>query len=134
MFRVHEVAEATTVAVAFLVLATFGFTEVSNGGVLGLNEFITVVSAIEGIHGALSLLLVPKFNVDVAYHMVTDIVSNHHLIDITKICQLHKDFLVEGLKVVYCFSQFVLLYLSSISKGYCSLRVGIHVLENHGLG
>ena len=75
---VHEVAEATAVAVAFLVLAALGFAEVGNGRVLCLDQLVGVVSAVESAHGTLCLLFILEFDIHIAYHVVSYVVCYDH--------------------------------------------------------
>lgn len=46
MLRVHEVAVAATIALAFIVLAAFRFSEISDGRILSDDYFACIVSTI----------------------------------------------------------------------------------------
>ena len=130
---VHEVAEAASLTRALLILATLSFSKVSDGRVLGHDHASTVVASIHALHSGLSLGFVSELDIDVANHVITDVVSDDHLFHLAKLCHLHVDFLVEALKVLDSLDQVLLRHVPAISKGDCRVRVLVHVLKAHRL-
>lgn len=66
--------------------------------------------------------------------MVTNIVSNDEVLDLTVLGELHKDFFVKVLKVVDCTDELTLGDIHTVRLGDSSIRVLIKVLEDHRLG
>lgn len=64
MLGVHEVAVAATIALTFIVLAAFRFSEISDGRILSDDYFACVVSTIQSAHAALGLIFIHVFDVD----------------------------------------------------------------------
>ena len=50
-----------------------------------------------------SLFFVLELNIDVANHMISDVVSYNYFIDFTKFTELHKNLFIEVLEVVDSF-------------------------------
>ena len=131
--RVHKVAETSALARPLLILTTFGLSEVSHGGILRHDHPPAVVSSIHAFHSLLCLLLVMVLHVEVADHVVTDVVSDDHLFDLAKLRHLHKHFLVEGLEVLDSLDEVLLWDVSTVGEGDRRIWVLIHCLEAHGL-
>ena len=131
--RVHEVAEPASLAGAFLVLAALSLPEVSDGGVLSHDHAPAVVPPIHSSHSGLSLLFVLELDVEVADHVVADVVGHHELVDLAVLCHLHEHLFVERLKVLYSCNEIFLRHVASVSEGDRSVWVLVHVLEAHCL-
>lgn len=129
----HKVAEASTFAGAFLVLAALGLTEVCHRRVLGHDHATAVVAPVHTFHGRFCLDLVCKLDVNVAYHVVTDIVCDDHLLHLAKLGHFHEDFLVEALKMLDCLYEVLLGHVPPVRKSNRSVRVLVHVREAHCL-
>lgn len=74
MFRVHEVTEASSLALTFVVLTTSGLTEVSDRGVFSANNTAAVKFAVKLAHAECSLVFGPELDVHIPDHMVADVV------------------------------------------------------------
>ena len=98
----HEVAKTTSFACAFVILTTFCLSEVCHRRELSCNHFTSIVSTVHVFHGCICLIFVLEFHVDIANHVITDVVSYNHLVELTILRQLHVNFFVEILKVLDC--------------------------------
>ena len=77
VFGVDEVAEASSVALALVVLPALGLPEVGDGAVFNHYLLLIVELALHRHEALLSLLLGREFNVDVAQHVLANVVSDH---------------------------------------------------------
>lgn len=66
--------------------------------------------------------------------MVTNIVSNDEVLDLTVLGELHKDFFVKVLKVIDCTDELTFGDIHTVCFGDGSIRVLIKVLKDHRLG
>ena len=74
-----EVAVAASVAGAFVVLATFRLSKVSNRAVFSMHLLVIVVLSTLILKTRLRLLFSCKFDVYVAHHVVADVVDHQHI-------------------------------------------------------
>lgn len=72
--RVDEVTVTTTLTSAFVVLPTLGFPKISDRRVLDSNLLHIVEFPVQSPEAALCLLFGGILDVDVAHHMLSDIV------------------------------------------------------------
>lgn len=100
MLRVDEIAIAAALALALGVLAALGLPEISDGAVLHLDGILVVVSASHGPERALRLLLGCELHVEVAYHVLSDVVGHYHVQDLALLAELEENFLEELFKMV----------------------------------
>lgn len=131
--RVHEVAEATSLTGAFLVLSALGLAEVRHWRVLGNNHASAVVASVHDFHSGGGLLFICKLDVNVADHVVPDVVRDDHLLHLAELRHLHEHFLVEGLEVLDRLHQVLLRHVPPVGESDGRVRVLVHVLEAHGL-
>ena len=129
----HKVAESTTLAGTFLVLAALGFPKISDWRVLSHDHPVAVVAPVHTLHAGLCLGLVLVFEVDVADHMVTDVVRNDHLFDLAELGHLHEHLLVVALEVLNRINQVLLRHVATVSEGDRRVRILVHVLEAKSL-
>ena len=129
----HKIAEATSLASALFVLAALRFAEVCNWRVLSHDHSVAVVAAVHAFHRSLSLGLILILEVDIADHVVANIVRNHHFINLAKLGHLHEHFLIESLKVLDRFDQILFWHVTSVRKSDRCVRILVHVLETESL-
>jgi len=130
---VHEVAEAAALARPLLILAALGLAEVRDWRVLGHNHAIAVVAPVHAFHRGLCLGLVLVLQVNVADHVVANVVRDHHFVDLTELSHLHKDLLVETLEVLDGVHQVLLWDVAAVSEGDRRVWVLVHMFEAEGL-
>jgi hypothetical protein len=133
VLRVHEVTVATSVALALIVLTALCLPEVGDGRVLCNDDFSSVVTTMETPHGGLGLLLRLVLDIDIANHVLADVVSDHDLVELTVLCQFAKDLFIEVFKVVDCLDQVLLGDVESVSKGHRRWRIIVQVGQHHRL-
>jgi hypothetical protein len=80
------------------------------------------------------LILSLVLDVDIAYHVVSNVISDHYFIDLSVLGQLCEYLLIEILEVVNSFDQGLLRNIQSVSKCDCSRWVVIQMLECNSLG
>ena len=85
VLRVHEIAVATAITGAFIVLSTLGFSEICDWRELSHNDLASIISSEQSLHGCHCLILALILDIDIANHMLSDVVSNHHLLQLTKL-------------------------------------------------
>ena len=133
MLWVHKVTESSTLACALFILTALGFSKVSHRRVLGHDHTATVVASVHAFHSCLSLLLISKFDIDVANHVVSNVVSHNHLVHLAKLSHLHKDFFVEGLEVLDCLHEVLFGHITAVGVCNGCIWILIHMLEAHSL-
>lgn len=79
----HEVAESASRAFAHLVLATAGFSEVSNWGEFCMNRSSIEPPVVQLSYGLLRVFFVPELYVNIANQVVAQIVTNVHFFNFT---------------------------------------------------
>lgn len=117
----------------FSELPALGFSEISNRDEFGANYSASVGEALHGVHRCLCRLFLRKFYPEVSNHVVSDIVSNDHVLDFSILGKLHKDLLVEVFEVVYRLNQGFFRHIHTVCFGDCSRWIFVQMLENHGL-
>ena len=65
--------------------------------------------------------------------MVSDIISDNHLLQLAKFAHLHEHFLVKALEVFDSLNQVLFGDIASISESYSRIWILVHVLETHRL-
>ena len=87
----HKVAKSAAAATALVVIATARLAEVCHGAELHVHLASVVVAPIENIEGVGGLLLVEEFAVDVADHVISEVVAHRERIDPSELGQLHEE-------------------------------------------
>lgn len=83
MLGMHEVAVATSITCAFVILAAFSLSEVSDWRILGQDNFASIIPAIEPSHSCQSLILSLILDVYISDHMLSDVVSDDNFVELT---------------------------------------------------
>ena len=65
--------------------------------------------------------------------MVSDVISDDHLLELAKLAHLHENFLVEALKVFDSLNKVFFGDVAPIGESNCCVGVLVHVLEAHCL-
>jgi len=88
-----------TITLSFVVLATFCFSEVSYRAVFTMDLYVVVVFPILVFETCFCSVFRSKLDVNIAHHMLTDIVCHEHVKDFTVSAELYIDLFVEVFKV-----------------------------------
>lgn len=115
----HEITIPTAVAVTFLELATSGFTEVGDRREVGNNGASIVEASLEGSQSSGGFLFFLELDVDIPYHMISEIVANVETLNLSEFAEFFEDVLVEVLQV--------LLDLTRVD----GLTLGVHAGGDH---
>ena len=100
-----------------MILAALCLTEISDGTVLN-NYLIHVVKlAIESLVASLSLFLWSKLDIDIAHHVLSDVVRDYKVKDLPVVTEFSEDLLVKAFEMQSCLNQFLGWYLEAIGKG-----------------
>lgn len=97
--EVDEVTVPTSLARAFVELATTCVREISDGAVFGRHDTPGVVASGHGLQTSLGLLFLVILDVDVAEHVITQILYCVQLLNLTKLLELFQQFLKELLEM-----------------------------------
>ena len=127
MLWVDEVAVPAPLALSICVLAALGFSEVSDRAVLDVDRVPVVVLASHRPQYALSLFLCGELDVEIADHVLSDVVSHDHVKDLSLLAELEEYFLKELFEVVRRLDQLFLRRLDPLCKGNGRSRVRIYV-------
>lgn len=65
--------------------------------------------------------------------MVSNVISDHQVLNLSVLGELHEDLFIEVLKVVDCRDELTLGHIHAISFGDGGIRVLVEVLEDHAL-
>lgn len=133
MLRMDEVAVASALALALGVLTALGLPEVSDRAVLDVDGIAVVVLASHGPQHALSLLLCRELDVQIANHVLSNVVGHDHVQNLSLLAELEEDLLEELLEVVCSLDELLLRCLYSFRKGNRSSRIRIDVREQQRL-
>jgi hypothetical protein len=126
----HEVAVATTVTAVFLILPAGSLTEVCHRGVLHNNRAARVKAALKGIVSSYCLLFLPELDIDIADHVVGEVVTYIQGLNLAKLAQLLVDILIEVLKMLLHLLRSNSLALGIKSRGD-HIRALIHVSKHN---
>ena len=129
----QKIAVASAITVPLLVLAALGLPEVSDWDELGRDFAVFIKKALHLIHACLGLVFVRELDPHVADHVITDVVSNDEVLDLTILCELHENFLIEILKVVNGVNQFLIRHVNPICFDHCSVWILVQVLKDDRL-
>lgn len=130
---VHEVAISSAVAIVFLKLAAGCLAEIGDGGKVGDYGTAGVEAAMEGLEGGGSMVLLLELDIDVANHMVGEVVADVEALDLAELAKLLEDVLVEVLEMVLNLAGIDGLPLG-IDAGGDHVGALVHVGEEEGGG
>ena len=129
----HEVTIPAAVATILLELPTRGLTEVGDGGEIGNNGTRVVESPMECVEGFCSLVLLAELNIDVADHVVGEVVADVEALDVAEFGEFGEDVLVEVLEVLLDLAGVEGLALR-VDAGSDHVGALVHVGEEEGRG
>lgn len=96
----HEVAVSTTVASILLILPAGGFSEVCDRGEVDNNWTTCIKSPSEILKCICSMLFLPKLNIHITNHVVSQIVADIQALKFTILAQFLKEIFIEVLEVI----------------------------------
>lgn len=82
---VHEITVSASVAVVFLELAARGFPEIRHRREVGDNWAAIVEAALQGLQGGGGLILLLELDVDVADHVIGEVVADVEALDLAEL-------------------------------------------------
>jgi len=129
LFHMHEVTVATTVAAVLLKLPAGCFTEVSHRRILQNYWAARVKATLKSIACCSCLFFLPELDIDIPNHVVSKVVADIQVLDLTELAQLLMDVLIEVLKMLLHLLRINRLALSIYSRGY-HIRTLIHVSKH----
>lgn len=118
---------------AFVILSALAFSKVSHRRILSHYDSSSIESAIKPVEGCLGLFLSDKLGINVAYHMITDVISDNEVLNLSKLCKLHEDLLEEIFKVVDCFNQGILWNIQAVCESDCCRGIFIKMRQGQSL-
>ena len=99
----HEVAETGTSTFSHLVLTTTSFTEICDWRKFGVNGPRSEPAIVQIIHSFLSIFFSSELDVHVADKMITKIVANIHLFNLSVfVFHLNEDIFEESCRKCSC--------------------------------
>lgn len=114
----HEITKTSSFTSALIVLPTLGFPKIGHWRKFSIDHLSGVIPPIHSVHCFSCLILILKFHIHIAYHVVTDIVGNNYFVELTIFSKLHINFFIKVLKVSYSGDQVLLWHITSVCKGY----------------
>ena len=98
--HMHEIAVTASVTAVLLELPTRGLAEIGDGGEVGDDGAAGVEPPLEGGEGGGGLVLLAELDVNVADHVVGEVVADVEGLDLAELGELLEDVLVEVLEVL----------------------------------
>lgn len=98
--HMHEVAVRAAGAGAFIELAAARLPEVRHRRVLDSQLSACIVPAVESQERLLGVLLIAEPHVDIAHHVIPEVLAHLHVIHFAKLLKFLKDLLVELVEVL----------------------------------
>ena len=129
LLHMHEITVATTVAAVLLKLPTGRFPEVSHRRILHNYRAARIIAALKSIVCCSCLFFLPELDIDIPNHVVSKVVADIEVLNLTKLAQLLIDVLVEILKMLLHLLRINRLALSINPRGY-HIRALIHVSKH----
>ena len=129
MLGMDEIAVASSFALTLGVLPALGLAEIRDWTVFYLYGVLVVVLAGHGAEDGFSLLFGGELNIEVANHMLSNVVCYDHVEDFSLLGILDKYFLKEFFKVMCCFPELFLRSLDALGEGNGCPRIGINMEE-----
>lgn len=115
----HEVTVSPSVAAILLILAACRLAEICHWREISYDRTARVKSTLQRLQGSCGVVFLLELNINVANHVVGEVVTNVQALDLTELAQLFEDVLVEILKV--------LLDLAGIDR----LALGVNARRDH---
>jgi hypothetical protein len=129
LLHMHEIAVATTVAAVLLILPTGCFTEISHGRELHNYRAARVKAPLKSVVCRSCLFFLPELDIDIPYHVVSKVVADIQVLNLTKLAQLLIDVLIKVLKMLLHLLRINGLALSINTRCY-HIRALIHVSKH----
>lgn len=93
--QVHKVAVSTAPTCVFFILPARGLSKVCYWGKLNHDGASCIKAAVEALVGTRSSILIAEFDVDVAHHVVGQVVADVEVFNLTILVKFLKHILVE---------------------------------------
>ena len=103
MLWMNEIAVATSVAGAFMILSAFCLAKICDGAILDDYLVQIVVFSVHGCIAFFGFLFGRKLDVDVAHHVLSDVIGNDEVEDFSKLAELLKYLLEKVFEMCGCF-------------------------------
>ena len=99
-----------------MILAALCLTEICDGTVFNNNLIHVVKLAIESFKASLSLFLRSEFYIYIPHHVLSNIVCDHEVKDLSIVTEFSENLIVEAFEVQRCLNQFLWGHLEAICK------------------
>jgi len=129
LLHMHKIAISATIAAVLLILSAGCFPKISNSGEVNNNRAARVKAALKGCMSCSCLIFLPELDIDIAYHVISKVVADIEVLNLTKLAQLLIDVLIEILKMLLHLLRINRLALSINPRGY-HIRALIHVSKH----
>jgi len=125
----HKIAIPATIAAVLLILSAGCFTKISNWGEVDNNRAARVKAALKGCMSCSCLIFLPELDIDIAYHVISKVVADIEVLNLTKFAQFFKDVLIKIFKMLLHLARINWLALSINPRGD-HVRALIHVNQH----
>ena len=129
----HEVAVPTTVATVFLILPASRFSKISDRREVGNNRSTRVESSLKCTQSCFSLLFLLEVDIDIAHHVISQIVTDIEAFNLPKLGELLEYVLIEIFKMFLDFFRVDWLALA-VYAGGDHVRSLVHIGEQKSGG
>lgn len=129
----HEIAVTPTVTIILLKLPARGFTEISHRRKISNNGATRVESTLKSLQGGGRLVFLLELHIDVANHVVSEIIADVEALDLPEFAKFFEDVFVEVLEVLLDLAGVDGLALGVDAWGD-HVRTLIHVGQKEGWG
>ncbi|GMR49825.1 hypothetical protein PMAYCL1PPCAC_20020, partial [Pristionchus mayeri] len=132
--EVHEVAEATLRARRHLVLPAATFSKVRDGRELGVDRrAIEPAVVIEVLERLVRILLPHELDVDVADHVLANVLAHVDLVDLAVLkLALDEELFVEGVEILLLLGVQLADFCESVCHAHIHDGIMVEVLEKDG--
>jgi hypothetical protein len=128
-----EVAIATPLARALMVLPALRLSKVCHRGILDHNLIHVVEFPIESFEAILSLLLSGELDIHISHHVFSDIVRDDKVQDLSVVAELSEYFFIEIFEMHCGLDKLLRRDLEPISESDCSPMILIELKEEESL-
>lgn len=97
--NMHKIAITASITIILLVLAAGGLAEISHRRKICYNRSTRVKPPLQRLECGSSLVLLPKLNVNIANHVVGEIITDVKVLDVTELSKFLVNIFIEILEV-----------------------------------
>ena len=129
----HVVTITSSFTSSFNMLFTFCIQKISDRREFRF-DFLAIKKSPIGIFlGIFRILLFAIFHINIPHNMISEVIHNNHIFDLSVFHHLFKNFLVEILTLGHCFIGILPAHIVAVDQRSFYCIVFIHVLETDSL-